>query len=97
MEWKDSGRDSVGTKWGHAPSLVEGVPAKLRLPAGRAWKAFALDERGQRREEAPIQDGTLGDWAEIQDALVRRYVGLTLRALWESFEIPVYGIAKCRK
>ena len=59
MEWKDAKRDSVGAQWGHAPSLVEGVPAKVRLPAGRIWKAFALDERGQRREQAPLQDGVL--------------------------------------
>ena len=59
MQWKDSGRDSVGTHWGHAPSLVEGVPAKIKLPGSGKWKAYALDEHGQHRSEVAIHDGTL--------------------------------------
>jgi hypothetical protein len=58
MQWKGVEHDSVGSDWGRAPSLVEGVPAKIRLPNGK-WKAWALDERGQRREEAPLSENTL--------------------------------------
>ena len=59
MQWKNVQRDSIGSQWGHAPSLVEGVPAKIRLLPGGKWKAWALDERGQRREETPLHDNTL--------------------------------------
>ena len=59
MQWTDVKRDSVGSHWGHAPSLAEGVPAKIRLLPGRKWKAWALDERGQRRDAVRLQDNTL--------------------------------------
>jgi hypothetical protein len=59
MQWKDVHRDSVGSHWGHAPSLVEGVPAKIRLLPGGKWKAWALDERGQRHEAMALQETTL--------------------------------------
>ena len=59
MQWKDVNRDSVGSQWGRAPSLVEGVPAKIRLLPSQAWKAWTLDECGQRREAVPLQDNTL--------------------------------------
>ena len=59
MQWKDVNRDSVGSQWGHAPSLVEGVPAKIRLLPGGKWKAWALNERGQRREGVALQENTL--------------------------------------
>ena len=60
MQWTNEKKESVGTKWGKAPSLVEGVPAKITLPAGATkLKAWALDDRGQRRAEVPIKDGVL--------------------------------------
>jgi hypothetical protein len=59
MQWKDVNRDSVGSHWGRAPSLVEGVSAKIRLLPGGKWKAWALDERGQRREETSLHENTL--------------------------------------
>ena len=59
MKWQSSAQDSVGRDWGKAPSLVEGVSAKITLPSERTMKAWALDERGQRKSEVPIKDGTL--------------------------------------
>jgi hypothetical protein len=56
MIWKDDQRDSVGKDWGHAPALVEGVPAAIALPleGGTTMRAWALDGRGQRGEEVPV-------------------------------------------
>ena len=57
MIWKDSGHDSVGRDWGHAPALVEGIPASIVLPVatGTTLRAWALDGRGQRGEEVPVK------------------------------------------
>ncbi len=55
MKWKSAAHDSVGRDWGKAPSLVEGVPARITLPVSAAGvKAWALDERGQRREALAV-------------------------------------------
>jgi len=59
MQWLDAARTSVGKNWGAAPSLVQGVRGVVALPAGRRWRAWALDERGQRRESIPLEAGTL--------------------------------------
>jgi hypothetical protein len=60
MQWTSDRKDSVGRNWGKAPSLVEGVPAKITLPGVAAkLKAWALDERGQRRAEVPVRDGVI--------------------------------------
>jgi hypothetical protein len=58
MKWKSEAHDSVGRDWGHAPSLVEGIAAKITLPNSKL-KAWALDERGQRRAEAAMSNGVL--------------------------------------
>jgi hypothetical protein len=57
MIWKDSQRNSVGRNWGHAPALVEGIPATIMLPLAEGTKvrAWALDGRGQRGEEVPVK------------------------------------------
>jgi hypothetical protein len=64
MKWKSAAKDSVGRNWGRAPSLVEGVPARITLPvpAARA-RAWALDERGGRRAALPVQAGEGGQAA----------------------------------
>ena len=54
MGWKNSEHTTVGRDWGQAPSLVEGIPATITLPG--ATKAWALDERGQRKAELPVRD-----------------------------------------
>jgi hypothetical protein len=80
MLWKDDKKDSVGRNWGKAPSLVEGVPVHVTLPVG-AWRvrAWALDERGQRRTELPV--AAIGEGK----AMVR--VGRDNRALWYEVEV----------
>lgn len=56
MKWKTAAKDSVGRDWGTAPSLVEGISARLTLPAqADRVRAWALDERGQRRTELPAR------------------------------------------
>lgn len=59
MGWKNAEKTTVGRDWGKAPVLVEGPAAKIELPGGGKFKAWALDERGQRREEIPVVDGKL--------------------------------------
>ena len=59
MGWKNAEKTSVGRDWGKAPVLVEGPAAKIELPGGGKFKAWALDERGQRRAEIPVPNGIL--------------------------------------
>jgi hypothetical protein len=57
MGWKNPEKTTVGTEWGRAPSLVEGIPATVTLPVPAARvQAWALDERGQRREPLPVKE-----------------------------------------
>ncbi len=57
MGWKNAEKNTVGRDWGTAPSLVEGIPAKITfaIPANAKVQAFALDERGARRESIPVE------------------------------------------
>lgn len=57
MGWKNAEKTTVGRDWGSAPSLVEGIPAAITLP--RAKKAWALDERGQRKAELPVRNSLI--------------------------------------
>ena len=59
MGWKNAERTTVGRDWGMPPVLVEGPKATIDLPGGGRFKAWALDERGQRREEVPVRDAKL--------------------------------------
>ncbi len=60
MKWTSDAHESVGKNWGRAPSLVEGIAARITLPVSdKKMKAWALDERGQRRDEVPMKDGVL--------------------------------------
>lgn len=65
QRWKDAEKSSVGSDWGSAPSLVEGVAATINLPAMRSAKAWALDERGERRAEVPLTQATGGAQLEL--------------------------------
>jgi hypothetical protein len=61
MEW-NAERTSVGTKWGTAPTLCEGIAAKVSIAtAATAAKIHLLDGSGARVGEIPgiLQDGTL--------------------------------------
>ena len=59
MGWKDLAgyppRSSCGRDWGRPPTLVEGIPAVLTLPlSAQVTRAWALDERGQRKIQLPV-------------------------------------------
>jgi hypothetical protein len=79
MGWKNSAKTTVGRDWGKAPSLVEGIPARLSLPASaskvRAWK---LDERGQRADRLTI--GESKGKAAIE-------IGPKYRTIWYEVEV----------
>lgn len=61
QQWKSPAKNSVGRNWGAAPSRVEGIPARIKLPQpASAVQAWALDERGQRRTKLPVQADTDG-------------------------------------
>lgn len=55
LEWKNAEKTSVST-WGTGPSTVEGIAATLTFPlTGAKWKAWVLDERGQRKEPVRLE------------------------------------------
>jgi hypothetical protein len=55
MGWKNPEHTTVGRDWGTAPTLVEGVPVRVIFAASAdRISAWALDERGQRRESLPV-------------------------------------------
>lgn len=61
VQWKNPEKSSVGRDWGSAPSLVEGVPARISVQNPKAKiQVWALDEKGQRKSSLPVisaQDG----------------------------------------
>jgi hypothetical protein len=59
MKWTSEEKNSVGRNWGSRPSLVEGIPASVQLPTKGKLKAWALDERGQRKSEVLVESGTI--------------------------------------
>jgi hypothetical protein len=55
MQWKNSSKNSVGTQWGRAPSLIEVIPATIDLPfAANNTRAWLLNETGQRGAALPV-------------------------------------------
>ncbi len=71
---------TLGTAWGEPPVLAEGVPASIALPAttGRVH-VWALDERGQRKEEVPVRK-------ERGQTVVE--IGARYRTLWYEVVVP---------
>jgi len=59
MGWKNAEKTTVGRDWGKAPVLVEGPAAKIEIYGDGKLKAWALDERGQRRVEVPAKGNTI--------------------------------------
>jgi hypothetical protein len=56
MGWKNTEKSTVGRDWGVSPSLVEGISARITLPLpATEVQAWALDERGQRKTQVPMQ------------------------------------------
>ncbi len=68
-----------GEDWGKGPFLVEGVPATLTLPAKSA-RCWALDERGERAREVPVQ---------TVDSGVSITVGPQYQTVWYEIETDV--------
>jgi hypothetical protein len=64
MRWTSAEKNSVGRDWGMAPSLVEGIPARITLPSAGPErgevKAWALDGRGERESPVEVQIMTGG-------------------------------------
>lgn len=60
--WQELGdnRVTVRNNWGTAPSLVEGIPARITLPMPASMvQAWALDGRGVRKARLPVSsDGS---------------------------------------
>ena len=55
MQWKNPAHSSVGRNWGKAPSLVEGIQARITLPMpAQQVEAWTLDERGQRKARLAV-------------------------------------------
>jgi len=78
-EWKNPRGNSLKS-WGNAPSLVNGVHARLtwKLPRGKTLSVWALDERGQRKNPVPTS-ATLGGWVVDLDP---KY-----RTIWYELEV----------
>jgi hypothetical protein len=56
MGWKNAAHTTVGRDWGEAPTLAEIIPARIAIPASAdRVQAWALDERGKRRERIPVE------------------------------------------
>jgi hypothetical protein len=80
MKWKSPARDSVGRNWGRAPSLVEGIPARLTLPVSASRvRAWSLDERGQRKDALRVQ--------EVGEGKAALSIGPGQKTLWYEVEI----------
>lgn len=77
MAWKSDAHDSVGRNWGSKPSLVEGIQASIQIPAIRV-RAWALDEKGHRREAVPVEQDGKGS---------RVAIGPQYKTLWYELEI----------
>jgi hypothetical protein len=78
MLW-NADRTSVGRNWGKAPSLVEGITARITLPRPATQvKAWPLDERGQRKEPLIVQTGT--------DGIAILALGSSGQTLWYELE-----------
>jgi hypothetical protein len=81
MKWRDAARTTLGTDWGHGPSLVEGIPATIELPAAAAKvKAWPLDEKGQRRSGDPMKVEPAGSGSRLT-------IGPEAKTLWYEVEI----------
>jgi hypothetical protein len=79
MRWKSPAHDSVGRNWGRAPSLVEGIPARLSLPVeAEKVRCWALDERGQRGKAVTVR---ASGGKSVVD------IGPTYRTLWYEIEL----------
>jgi len=78
MGWNED-HSSVGTKWGSAPTVCEGIAATVTLATqAKAVKVFALDGSGARTGEVP---------ASVSEGRLSFEIGPKDKTLW--FEIVV--------
>lgn len=62
MGWKNPEKSTVGKDWGEAPTLVEGVPARITLPfSAKSVEVWSLDECGQRKARLSAVAGVGGN------------------------------------
>ena len=62
MGWKNLEKSTVGKDWGEAPTIVEGIPARITLPyAARSVEAWPLDPCGQRGRPMAVGGSTSGN------------------------------------
>jgi hypothetical protein len=85
MGWKEvpgyPPKSSCGRNWGKPPSLVEGVPATVTLPLpAKRVQAWALDERGQRKSQIPVNADPSGN------AVI--HIGPQWQTLWYEVATP---------
>jgi hypothetical protein len=77
MGWKNPRKESVGKDWGQAPTLVEGISARITLSlAAEQVEAWALDERGQRKARLAVESDARGQ------AVAANAIGPRWRTLW---------------
>ena len=79
LQWKTPEKDSVGTDWGRAPSLAEGISATIELPLLIGAQAWALDARGQRTQ--PVELTTKDGHTVLE-------IGPRWKTLWYEIEAP---------
>lgn len=78
MRWNED-HSSVGTKWGTAPTVCEGIAATVTIAMqAKAAKVFALDGSGARTGEVP---------ARVSEGRLSFEIGPKYKTLW--FEIVV--------
>ena len=53
MGW-NAAHTSVGTRWGSAPTVCEGIAARITLTGAGKAKVYALDGNGARASETPV-------------------------------------------
>lgn len=54
MGW-NADRTSVGNKWGHGPTVAEGIPCTVSLYSQKSLKVWALDGNGNRTRSVPVK------------------------------------------
>lgn len=78
-QWKSAEKNSVGRNWGKAPTLTAGAAARIALPVPASkLKAWALDERGQRKGEIVVKPEASGGVLEL---------GAKYQTLWYEVEV----------
>ncbi|MEI7475438.1 MAG: hypothetical protein WCK67_11745 [bacterium] len=54
MKWNAEQNSLVENDWGTAPTIIEGIDSEIRFSGDKEIHVWALDEKGNRKEEVPI-------------------------------------------